>query len=180
MVNICQWPEGCENQCEGTMPYCGTHNQMIRKANKPKPEKKVYFIPNKSATNKSIPKKSNTFACSDGTRVTQDQIDRRRSEAYKNKYPVQELTCHCCWKRQAQGSAHLIPQARCKNLGKTELIWHPRNIVPACIHCNMYWETPKGNNWQNLSDVDYHLEFIGENDPELYQKFALNRVKKAV
>src|SRR5690242_1495989 len=39
----------------------------------------------------------NTFLCSDGTRVTQSQIDHNRSVAYKLKYPVQEATCHGCW-----------------------------------------------------------------------------------
>lgn len=117
----------------------------------------------------------NTFLCSDGTRVTQDQIDRFRSAAYKLKYPVQEATCHGCWMRKAHGSAHSIPQARCKQLGKTELIWHPGNIWPACIQCNNRAENPNGEGWKKLLVKDEMLAFIKIHDQELYMKFILNQ-----
>src|SRR5689334_15148630 len=118
----------------------------------------------------------NTFLCSDGTRVTQSQIDHNRSVAYKLKYPVQEATCHGCWMRKANGSAHSIPQARCKHLGKTELIWHPDNFWPGCLICNLAAENPKGERWKKLLIKDEMLAFIEKHDHELFMKFSLNQI----
>lgn len=49
-MNICEWPEGCENVCEGTTCYCGTHNRLSRKmeAMAKKEVKKPKPIPRRS------------------------------------------------------------------------------------------------------------------------------------
>ena len=126
---------------------------------------------------------NNTFLCSDGTKVTQAEINVFRAEAYAQRYPVQSATCHGCWKRKAQGSAHVIAQARCKILGKTELIWDPRNFFPACLQCNAAIESPNGKNWKHLLNIDDCLKFIKQEDPELFTKFenaAIDQSRKDV
>ena len=30
-MNICKWPDGCDNYCEGATDYCGTHGRLSRK-----------------------------------------------------------------------------------------------------------------------------------------------------
>lgn len=132
-------------------------------------------VPGKKRKAARNPPDPNTYLCSDGTRVTQAQIDHNRSVAYKLKYPVQESTCHGCWMRKANGSAHSIPQARCKQLNKTELIWHPDNFWPACLICNLAAENPKGERWKKLLVKDEMLKFIELHDQELFMKFTLNQ-----
>lgn len=56
MVRICTFPGGCDNMCEGSTDFCGTHNHMMRKAEKKKQQQKqVYQI---ARSTKPIPKVS--------------------------------------------------------------------------------------------------------------------------
>lgn len=114
----------------------------------------------------------NTFLCSDGTRVTQAQIDKKRSEAYRIKYqdnptPIDEGFRE----KRAKCTAHIISQARCKQIGKTELIWDIDNMFPATFESNSAIENPKGDAWLKLHNKDYCLSFIEKHDPELFSKF---------
>lgn len=120
-------------------------------------------------------KRSNTFLCSDGTKVTQAEIDKKRSEAYKLKYQDNPNPIDEGFRQQrAQCTAHIIPQARCKRIGKTELIWDIDNMFPATFESNMAIENPKGVAWHGLQNIGYCLRFIEKHDPELFQKFATN------
>lgn len=46
----CQWPDGCDNYCEGTTKYCSTHNRLSRKMKElaTKEIKKPKAIPRRS------------------------------------------------------------------------------------------------------------------------------------
>lgn len=126
----------------------------------------------------SVKKQSIKYLCSDGTSVTQSQIDSKRSAAYKKTYSQQKLLCLGCGS-VAQGSAHIISQARCKQIHKTELIWKldnnkPINFFPACHNCNSAIENPKGQQWKDLNNIDYCLEVLKTYDQELYNKFIVN------
>jgi hypothetical protein len=70
--------------------------------------------------------------------------------------------------------AHIIPQARCKAIRKTELIWNSRNWFHGCIKCNSAIENPKEQAWKQLKNIDECMEFIREHDKELFQKFLNN------
>ena len=123
------------------------------------------WYPTKKATNKSFD--------SDGNAYTQRDIDRKRSEAYRDKYESDPVFwCESCGQR-AQCQAHTIPQARCKHLNKTELIWHHGNFWPSCFKCNTAWENPKGEAWKKSKNKDKNLEFIRLHDQELYAKFTI-------
>lgn len=113
----------------------------------------------------------NKYWTSDGIAFTQNQIDRKRSEAYRERY--QDSLVHWCEGCGAvcQCSAHIIPQARCKVLHKTELIWSPENFFPSCFKCNAAIENPKGNAWKSLRNIDKCLTYIQLHDRELFQKF---------
>ena len=113
--------------------------------------------------------------CSDGSRVTQTQINARYYEARKERYSgAIAYRCHGCG-QACNGSAHIIPQARCKVLHKTELIWDKANFFPACNSCNMALENPKGKKWKSLDNIQYCLDYLEKNDPELFMKFSLNK-----
>ncbi len=127
-------------------------------------------VPGKKRTAIKRQGDNNTFLCSDGTRVTQSQIDHNRSVAYKLKYPVQEATCHGCWMRKAHGSAHIIPQARAKQLNRTELIWDPDNFFPSCILCNQRCENVSSESIKRLLNYEEIKAFMQIYDPERASK----------
>ena len=78
---------------------------------------------------------ANKYTCSNGERVSQATIDRRRSETYKRIYAGEpHPLCGCG--EPAQGTAHLVPQKICKDNGITEYCWLEINMVPACHRCN--------------------------------------------
>ena len=109
-----------------------------------------------------------TRICSNGERVTLTQIDYRRRKSYEQ---CDQVWCDGCG-RPATCHAHIIPQARCKQLHKTELIWDRNNWFPSCFNCNLAIENPKGNEWKKLKNIDSCIQFIYEHDPELYFKFG--------
>jgi 5-methylcytosine-specific restriction endonuclease McrA len=173
--------EPCDNLCEGSTDFCGSHNARLRKAvkaqQKEQAKRKEYFSKKREprATPSKDPKKwRNTFLCSDGTRVTQAEIDAKLTEAYRIKYTNgPSMTCAGCgeW---ADSSAHIIAKSRCKQLHKTELVWCPDNFFPACYSCNSAIESPKGGKWKALRNLDKCMEFVRIHDKELFQKFLNN------
>jgi len=109
--------------------------------------------------------------CTNGERVTRTQIDFRKRKAYE-AYDQENgiVWCEGCG-RPATCHAHIIPQARCKQLHATELIWHWGNFFASCFECNQAIENPKGEAWKKLANKDYCLSFIEMHDQELYNKF---------
>lgn len=114
------------------------------------------------------------YFCSNGDRVSDAQAKRRYADARYKKYSASiGWACEGCGD-PATCSAHIIAQARCKVLHKTELIWNPANFFPSCYKCNAAIENPKGEAWKTLKNRDYCLEFIEKHDAELFSKFVLN------
>lgn len=123
------------------------------------------WYPKKYSTNR------NKYECSNGEKVTQRMIDRNRSEAYRKEHEENPTYwCEGCG-QLAQCHAHIIPQARCKSIRKTELIWDPKNWFQSCFKCNSAIENPKGEAWKKLKNIDRCIQFIYDHDPELFFKF---------
>lgn len=114
----------------------------------------------------------NKYTCSDGTKISQPEIDRRRAETYRELYDSQFQPCWGCGGR-AQGSAHIVPQAECKHIGKTEYCYHPLNIIPCCHQCNGILESYKGEKFKKLKCYDLILEVTEKIHPERYLKMIL-------
>lgn len=154
---------------EGTTGHSASCNYARRRAEKqalkpvkaPKPIAKVG--------------NSNTFECSDGSKIKQIGINQMRSQAYILLESVRtDLDiCEGCG-GQATCHAHIIAQSRCKVINKTELIWYLDNIFPSCFECNAAIENPKGHAWKSLKNAQKCLDFIKIHDTELYQKFMVN------
>ncbi len=115
----------------------------------------------------------NYYNCSDGSKVSQATIDKRRSEAYRQRYEGRPQVCRGCG-APATCSAHIIAQARAKNIGKAELCWDWDNFFPACYVCNGRIENPKGDGWKQLLNKEECLEVIKKHDSQLYAKFEQN------
>lgn len=109
----------------------------------------------------------NRAECEDGTMVSQGTIDRKRSEAYKKKHigrprPI----CGGCEQAMADDNGHIIAQARCKHLHKTNLIWDPNNMTDDCRTCHHVWENFKTGEWRKLKDVDIRVDYLLKHDPQ--------------
>jgi hypothetical protein len=112
----------------------------------------------------------NKYLCSNGERVSQAVIDRRRSQTYRELYEGEpHPICHGCLRR-AEGSAHIIPQARAKQLGMTELCWLPINIFPSCTRCNGIAENVSSDAILELKNFETIKEVITRYDPERANK----------
>jgi 5-methylcytosine-specific restriction endonuclease McrA len=112
----------------------------------------------------------NLYYCSNGERVSQATINRRRSEAYKEKYAGEPPSqCFECGAR-SNGSAHIIPQAVAKVLHKTELIWDLENIIPACNLCNSRIENVSSPEFKKLNGYEYYVEIFRKYDRERWMK----------
>lgn len=136
--------------------------------------KKKYSIKNVSKTNK--------YTCSDGEQVTQSQINSRYAATCDAIKLEREPFCQGTGRTDLPLSfSHTISRARCKQLGKIELIWDPGNIEiesyhepssnPEAAH-NIYesgtWEKKvELLNWQGK------MEYIYNHDREQYLRIAL-------
>lgn len=108
--------------------------------------------------------------CSDGTRVTDATCKARLSKTYRSLYEgTGHPNCAGCGGR-ANGSAHIVPKARAKQLGKSELIWSKDNILPACHICNTILENPQSEDFRNLLCYDYVVSVLEKYDYERYTK----------
>lgn len=116
---------------------------------------------------------ANKYRCSNGEMVTQGVINTRRSKAYKKLYEDDPYPlcqgCHCV---RSQGSAHIIPQSICKQLGLTELIWSAENIFPACISCNQKAENVSSEAITTLKNFERIKEVIEKYDTERFNKLC--------
>lgn len=108
--------------------------------------------------------------CSNGEAVSDATCKSRLSKTYRSLYEgTVHPSCAGCNDR-AEGSAHLIPKARCKQLGRSELIWAKENILPACNHCNGVLENPQSEDFRNLLCYDYVVAVLKKYDYERYIK----------
>lgn len=187
IIGTCKWAEPddyCFNSVEGNTDFCPRHNRLIRKQEQEEKkalQKRADQIAKQKEKSKQ-PKKtisknpkdwSNTFLCSDGTRVNESQVRNKLFKAYKWSSYTEQGICLGCG-QQAEGHAHIISKRRCKLKGRTELIWNPENYFEACNKCNMAIENHKGKDWQSLFNIEKCLSFIKQHDPELYAKFEFS------
>lgn len=114
----------------------------------------------------------NRYKCSNGDLVPETYIKRKLSEAYKTKYAGRDY--HSCFEcgQPAQGSAHIIPKARLKQIGKTELIWDWEVFVEACHTCNSKIENISSPEFKLLNGYEYYLE--------IFRKYDFTRYLKAI
>lgn len=111
----------------------------------------------------------NKAFCSNGERVSQATIDRRRGECHREMYEGEPRPmCRCGCGGPAVHNDHTIAQARCKQLKKSELIWDPENNVPSCERSHSNWEAVKGGAWALHRNAPERLAYLFEHDQQGY------------
>ena len=130
--------------------------------------------PEKKAKSKStIAKVSNKskYLCSDGKMVSQQFINSRlasmRREVTILKTPMR---CQAYPTEQANDFDHTISQKRCKQLGKTELIWATENIAISSRFAHTCWENYASGEFEDHKNVIERMLFVKKHDPETFEK----------
>jgi len=114
----------------------------------------------------------NKYTCSDGSKVTEATIKRNLSIAYRQHYFWEPKgSCEGCGINPGQGSAHIVPKARLKQLGLTDYIWKPISFFRSCHSCNTKAENI--NSAKELLNYDRILQVTKELDYERYLKMTL-------
>jgi hypothetical protein len=107
------------------------------------------------------------YKCSDGSHVSQATIRVRYQQSRQEKYSgFTMLLCECCNETPGNDSDHTIAQARCKQIHKTELIWHKGNYVWSCRNCHQEYENFKSGDWMYHRNTIERLLFLKEHDFE--------------
>lgn len=119
---------------------------------------------------KQAKKRIVTYKCSDGTRVTQGQIDRRRSKAYEQMHDPSITQCAAYPFISWNDHDHTISQARCKQLGKTELIWDVQNIEFSSRLAHNEWESYGSGCFEEHANVLTRMLYLKRHDPERFEK----------
>jgi hypothetical protein len=110
--------------------------------------------------------KSATYKCSNGQRINQAQIDSKLRKTYQ-EMGVQRH-CSAYPDMEAHDHDHTISQARCKQLGKTELIWDPDNIEFSSRTAHQEWERYRSGRFEEHKNVVKRMLFVKKHDREKY------------
>lgn len=124
----------------------------------------------------------NLFECSDGTNVTQAEINTLLRGCYylMDRMGIgNRLTAfHCEGCGQFSHPiyhAHIIPKARCKQLNKTELIWDKDNIFFSCNDCNTRSENVSSQAFIKLLNFERLKAYLEQEDPERASKITYSQ-----
>ncbi len=125
--------------------------------------------------------KTNRYRCSAGELVTTQEIRDRLKVAYNSIDQAREPICQGTGRSDLPLShSHTISQARCKALGKTELIWADGNIELESYHepsskpyaAHNIWADGSLEQKKTLLNFTRKLEYIKLHDPETYAKLS--------
>lgn len=122
------------------------------------------------------------FLCTDGSRVSQVTIKRKYAEVCDRIKQTRDAVCQGSGRGDVPLSfSHTISQARCKDLGKTELIWDEENIevegfeAPTSkpLMAHNIWEVGTLEMKIMLLNFERKLEYIKQHDSEDYNRYMV-------
>lgn len=126
----------------------------------------------------SIKKVSDTtrYRCSDGTLVSQAEITANYRRAQEHIALESNGVCQGTGRTDLPLSfSHTISRARCKQLGKAELIWDIDNIEVESMGENdsahYIWEHGDLESKKRLLNFAKKFSYIQKHDPETYRKW---------
>jgi 5-methylcytosine-specific restriction endonuclease McrA len=108
---------------------------------------------------------------SQGNRYTEGMIKSRYSAFLRDLYQNESSAqwCEGCYLR-AEGTAHIVPKARAKQLHKVELIWTKENVFRACHKCNGIAENVSSPEILELKNFEKIKQVLLKYDEERYRK----------
>lgn len=119
----------------------------------------------KQPINKVSAKKK--FRCSDGSYVSQSYILNKLIKAYRSASPL--TVCECCGLQPASDHDHTLAKEKCKQIGRTELIWDELNWSNSCRGCHNQWGYLSAAMEDHKNFVPRML-FLRQHDREEYMK----------
>lgn len=116
----------------------------------------------------------NTYLCSDGNRVTQDYINKKLKQARQRKGKKEGCAAFGDkYSLDLHGpidNDHTISVDRCKEIGKTELIWALENMEHSSRVAHMAWESYKSGDFSFHLNVIKRMQYVKLHDPETFEK----------
>lgn len=108
----------------------------------------------------------------------QDSIERELRKTYQLIDTEREPICQGCGRGDKPLShSHTISRARCKQIGKPELISDKDNIEIECFgtneDCHNIWEYEGIKKRMTLDNFDRKLEYIEKHDPERFKSIQI-------
>lgn len=116
------------------------------------------------------------FRCSSGRRVSQKEINSKRAATYSLMDARLKGATKVC---AASGlneydtiidHDHTIAQARCKELGMTELIWDERNIEYSAREAHRQWESYGDGAFIAHANFQKRMDFVKQYDPQGFER----------
>lgn len=112
----------------------------------------------------------------------QKEIDKKYSECISEIKNEREMRCESCGSYSKPLSfSHIISRKRCKEIGREDLIYDKRNIIIECYEapssfpesCHNQWELSQLDKCKSHMTYEYKINFIANNDDELFKKLML-------
>lgn len=119
---------------------------------------------------------STRYHCSDGTMVSQAEITANYRATQEHIVNTRNGVCQGTGRTDLPLSfSHIISRARCKQLGKVELIWDEANIelesMGENISAHYIWEHGDLESKKRLLNFAKKFSYIQKHDPETYRKW---------
>lgn len=109
--------------------------------------------------------------CSDGSRVSQQTIERKFTEAKRDKHEgMPHPVCEAYGDVPAEDNDHTISQKRCKHLGKSELIWDPENFVSSSRRAHNEWEEWTSGKYLYHDNCAKRMRYLFDHDEQSFTK----------
>lgn len=121
------------------------------------------------------------YKTSQGQILSQAEVNYNYKETCYLIDQIREPVCEGCGRGGIPLShSHTISRARCKELGKIELIWDAANLFFECwsaptsnpTTCHGIWELSVLEKKKRLFNFDRKMEYLQIHDPETYKRYG--------
>jgi hypothetical protein len=161
----------CQSPRMGTLELCATHAKLHRDEDRNASKPVKVAKPIKKIGNKNVWWDSNGDTYSEQSvrnRLTaciqamdEDRIAHGYSVSHCDAYNQTGMVCD---------HDHTISKQRCKELGKTELVWDSSNIEYSSRKAHMEWEGYKSGEFCKHKNLARRMAFLKEHDYESFIK----------
>jgi len=167
----------CQEKNYERIHGCKNIKKPIKKFNGDSSKEDLSILKKKFSIRKISPQER--YRCSDGSLVSQVQINRKYAECIDKIALDRPPICEGTGRGDLPVSfSHTISRVRCKQIGKTELIWDAENIEIESFHerssnpfgAHNIWEDGSLEQKKGLINFSKKMSFIKKHDMELYKE----------